>query len=328
MVPAIQPASPASCDKAAALLRGGGVVAFPTETVYGLGADATNGHAVARIYHAKGRPSFNPLICHVADVEALFPLVEVSKAAQVIIEAFWPGSLTLVLPQIRTCPVSSLACAGLTSLAVRMPSHPFALDLLREVGRPVVAPSANMSGSISPTCAQHVLDSLGDRVDLILDGGPCAIGLESTVLDLSGPRPVLLRPGCILQEDIENVLQSLIALPEVGETLKSPGQLASHYAPSCPMRLNALSARPGEVLLGFGPEAEACGATLNLSLQADVKEAAVNLFAMLHRLDQPGTLGIAVMPIPMCGLGVAINDRLSRAAAPRLCDENGSDTSV
>ena len=217
-MPMLSLASSESRDKAVALLAAGGIVAFPTETVYGLGADATNGEAVARIYRVKGRPSFNPLICHVADCGALEDLVEVSDRARSVIEAFWPDPFDSVLPQVRACPVSSLACAGLTSLAVRMPNHPFALDLLKAFGRPVVAPSANRSGGMSPTCAQHVYDSLGDPVDLIVDGGPCQVGVESTVLDLSGPEPLLLRPGRVLREEIEAVLKSSVGFPEAGGT--------------------------------------------------------------------------------------------------------------
>jgi L-threonylcarbamoyladenylate synthase len=311
---ALRPATPAAIREAAELLRAGGLVAFPTETVYGLGGDATCDRAVAAIFEAKGRPSFNPLIAHVASAEQAAELVEVGLDAERLMRRFWPGPLTLVLPRRADSPVSLLASAGLDSVAVRMPDHPVALDLIRAAGRPLAAPSANRSGAVSPTAAHHVADCLGGRVSLILDGGSCRVGVESTVLDLSGDRPVLLRPGGLEVETLEAVLG--MALPHAAADSaapRSPGQLDSHYAPRLPVRLNAHSAGPGEALLGFGP----AEASLTLSPSGDLEEAAANLFAMLRALDRPEFSAIAVMPIPEYGLGLAINDRLRRAAAPR-----------
>lgn len=305
-------ADAAAIAEAAALLRAGGLVAFPTETVYGLGGDATDDRAVARIFAAKRRPRFNPLIAHVADRAAAAALAAFDRRADRIAEAFWPGPLTLVLPRRAGCPVSLLASAGLDTLALRVPAHPVALALLRAVGRPVAAPSANRSGAVSPTRAAHVADSLGDAVDLVLDGGACRVGVESTILDLSASRPAILRPGGIAREDIEALLGPVDG-PAAGP-VKAPGMLESHYAPGLPVRLDATAARPGEALLGFGPVA---GATANLSPAGDLVEAAANLFALLRALDRPEFTGIAVSPIPEAGLGAAINDRLRRAAAPR-----------
>ena len=306
-----------SIDAAAAALRAGHLVAFPTETVYGLGADATSDAAVARVYDAKGRPSFNPLIAHVPDLESAARLVVFGDSARLLANRFWPGALTLVLPRAAGCPVSLLASAGLDTLAVRVPDHPLALALLRAVGRPVVAPSANPSGRLSPTTAEHVREALGDRVAMVLDGGPSRVGVESTVVDLSGDRPRLLRPGGIPAEAIAALIGPL-AEP-AGGPLRSPGQLASHYAPHLPVRLDATGVAADEALLAFGPDAPACAATtLNLSPGSDLVEAASHLFAYLRRLDRSGLSAIAVMPIPEHGLGRAINDRLRRAAAPRL----------
>lgn len=295
---------------AAALILAGGLVAFPTETVYGLGADATQDHAVAKIYAAKGRPQFNPLIAHVVDVEAAFALGEFSADALKLAARFWPGPLTLVVPRRTDCPVSLLASAGLPSLALRVPAHPIALELLRAVGRPVVAPSANPSGRISPTTAAHVRAGL--TPDMILDGGACAVGVESTVVSLLD-RPRLLRPGGLARETIESALGFALEDAETGGALHSPGQLESHYAPHAAMRLNAVQAEVGEVYLGFG----ASGGAHNLSPSGDVVEAAANLFRMLHEIDALKPPRIAVAPIPHSGLGEAINDRLKRAAAPR-----------
>ncbi len=298
--------------KAAEILRGGGLVAFPTETVYGLGADATNDRAVARIYEAKGRPQFNPLIAHVSDVEAAFALAEFSGAAHTLAARFWPGPLTLVLPRKAGCSVSLLASAGLPSIALRVPQHSLALELIRETGRPIVAPSANPSGRISPTTAQHVRDGLGNKVDMILDGGPCAVGLESTIVSLLDDTPRLLRAGGLAREKIEETLGRKLEAPVAGP-LHAPGQLESHYAPRAVMRLNATEWREGEAQLGFG----ALDAPLNLSRNGDLVEAAANLFSMLHQMDASGSSTIAVARIPETGLGEAINDRLRRAAAPR-----------
>ncbi len=295
---------------AARLILAGGLVAFPTETVYGLGADATQDHAVAKIYAAKGRPQFNPLIAHVLDVEAAFALGEFSANALKLAARFWPGPLTLVLPRKADCPVSLLASAGLPSLALRVPAHPIALELLRAVGRPVVAPSANPSGRISPTTAAHVRARLSP--DMILDGGPCAVGVESTVVSFID-RPRLLRPGGLARNLIESAMGFALKEAETGGALHSPGQLESHYAPQAAMRLNAVSAEADEIYLGFG----ANGGVHNLSKSGDVVEAAANLFRMLHELDAMKPERIAVAPIPNVGLGEAINDRLKRAAAAR-----------
>jgi L-threonylcarbamoyladenylate synthase len=309
----VAPGDARSIAQAADLLRSGQLVAFPTETVYGLGADATSDSAVARIFAVKQRPRFNPLIVHVSGIEAAERFVCLDARARHLAERFWPGALTMVLPRREDSGLSLLVSAGLDSVAVRTPDHPVAQALLNACGRPVAAPSANVSGRISPTTAAHVGAELGEQVTLILDGGPCRVGVESTVLDLTGTPPVLLRPGGIPVEELRGVLGP-IAAPEDG-AVRAPGMLRRHYAPSRPLRLNAGEAGPGEALLGFGPNIGP--ATLNLSPRGDLVEAAVNLFAMLRALDQaPGYAGISVTPIPENGLGVAINDRLRRAAAP------------
>jgi L-threonylcarbamoyladenylate synthase len=305
--------------EAARLLRDGRLVAFPTETVYGLGGDATNEGAVAAIFEAKGRPQFNPLISHVLDAGSARAFVKWTDEAEILAARFWPGPLTLVLPRAEGSPISLLSTAGLDTVAIRAPSHPVAQALIRAAGRPVAAPSANRSGAVSPTRAEHVAESLGDRVPMILDGGPCLVGVESTVLDLSGNRPTLLRPGGATREAIEAVVGPIAlseAIPSGESARKSPGQLASHYAPSRPVRLEATIVRPDEGLLAFGRNIPP-GAmlTYNLSPAGDLGEAAANLFAMLRALDRPGIGRIAVMPIPQAGLGLAINDRLRRAAA-------------
>nr|WP_235003640.1 L-threonylcarbamoyladenylate synthase [Jhaorihella thermophila] len=302
----------ADLDRAAALLRAGELVAFPTETVYGLGADARNGRAVARIYEAKGRPSFNPLIVHVAAPDDARRHVQWTDAADRLARAFWPGPLTLVLPLRPGHGISELVTAGLDTLAVRVPAHPAARALLHAFGGPLAAPSANPSGRISPTTAQHVLAGLAGRIAAVIDDGPCPVGVESTIVGLAGEAPELLRPGGLAAEAIEKVLATPLRRPETSDTVTAPGQLNSHYAPRARVRLNATSAEPGEVLLGFGPMA----CDLNLSPSADLEEAAANLFGHLHRLDATGK-PIAVAPIPDHGLGHAINDRLRRAAAPR-----------
>lgn len=310
----IETASPAAIAEGGALLRAGRLVAFPTETVYGLGGDATNDRAVAAIFEAKGRPSFNPLIVHVADAAEIEALVTVDDRTRAVIARFWPGPLTLVLPRAEHSPVSLLASAGLDTIAVRMPDHPVARALIRAAGCPIAAPSANRSGAVSPTLAEHVAESLGARISLILDGGPCRVGVESTVLDLSGGHPALLRPGGIPVEALEQALGTTLIRPtDHADAPKSPGMLASHYAPALAVRLNATHAARGEALLALGPVA----GTLNLSPSGDLEEAAANLFAMLRALDRPEFTGIAIMPIPEHGLGLAINDRLRRAAAPR-----------
>lgn len=302
---------------AAELLRAGEVVAFPTETVYGLGADATNDRAAARIFEVKGRPSFNPLIVHFEDLDAVGHEVEVNAWAETLAAAFWPGPLTLVLPRRPESGISLLCSAGLPTLAVRIPRHEIGQNLLRAAGRPLAAPSANASGKISPTSAAHVAASLGDRVPMILDGGDCEVGLESTVVDLSGDQPVILRPGGITKEQLESLVGPL-AEAGVDSDIKSPGMLTSHYAPALPIRLNAGEATRNEALLAFGPEPlDGAGVTANLSPTGDLGEAAARLFAMLHELDKQPVDAIAVMPVPEEGLGIAINDRLQRAAAPR-----------
>jgi L-threonylcarbamoyladenylate synthase len=308
-------------------LDAGGLVAFPTETVYGLGADAANGEAVARLYDAKGRPAFNPLISHVLDGAAAQRLGQFHAAAESLAKAFWPGPLTLVLPKQRDCRVAELATAGLDTIAVRVPDHPVARALLAAFGRPIVAPSANRSGHVSPTTAQHVLADLRGRIDLIVDGGPTLVGVESTIIACLD-EPLLLRPGGVPRAAIEQVLGRPLAEPtaaspayDEGEAPIAPGQLASHYAPRAPLRLEAHAIAPGEMLLAFGPDlpagAEHAARVLNLSRRGDLIEAAANLFSHLRALDAAGGSVIAVMPIPHAGLGEAINDRLMRAAAPR-----------
>jgi L-threonylcarbamoyladenylate synthase len=313
----------AAVERAARTLAAGGLVAFPTETVYGLGADATDGAAVARLYEAKDRPSFNPLIAHVADAAAARALAHFDFAAERLAAAFWPGPLTLVLSRRADCPVAELATAGLDTIAVRVPSHPIARAILMALGRPVVAPSANRSGHVSPTTAQHVLADLRGRIELILDGGPTPMGLESTIVACLD-RPVLLRPGALPRTDIERLVKlaprSVAPPAHVDELPIAPGALASHYAPRAPLRLNARHVEAHEALLAFGPlpvGAERAVAVLNLSSRGDLIEAAANLFSHLRALDASGAAGIAVMPVPRAGLGEAINDRLERAAAPR-----------
>ena len=313
--PTIEAPTSDAIARAAAILRSGGLVAFPTETVYGLGGDATNDRAVAAIFAAKDRPRFNPLIVHVAEAAAAEQLAAFDERARLLAARFWPGPLTLVLRRAANSPVSRLASAGLDSVAVRVPAHPVALALLRAAGLPVAAPSANPSGRLSPTTAEHVARGLGGRAAMILDGGPCPVGVESTVLDLTGGRPRLLRPGGVAAAELESLVGPLASAgARAGARPRSPGLTASHYAPRLPLRLKARRVRAGEALLGFGA---APGATLNLSPAGDLAEAAANLFAMLHALDRPPFAAIAVMAIPNEGLGAAINDRLRRAAAPR-----------
>lgn len=304
--------------RAAAALAEGKLVAFPTETVYGLGANALDERAVARVYEAKGRPRINPLIVHVAERADAFRLGNFNKAAHALAEAFWPGPLTLVVPRAANCPVSLLAGAGLASLAIRMPGHDLARRLIATAGVPVVAPSANPSSRLSPTTAAHVLEGLAGRIDMVLDGGTCEIGIESTVISCLEDKPELLRLGAVTRERIEAVLgTALKGRIEDGRPI-APGGLASHYAPASALRLGAARAREGEALLAFGPQVpEHAGPVLNLSPAGDLTEAAANLFAMLRALDAGGAGAIAVMPIPNQGLGEAINDRLARAAAPR-----------
>jgi L-threonylcarbamoyladenylate synthase len=316
---AIAPAYPASIGEAARLLRAGALVAFPTETVYGLGADATNERAVAAIFAAKGRPRFNPLIVHVPGLAEAEAFAEFDARARSLAARFWPGPLSLVLRRRRDSGLSLLASAGLETVALRAPAHPVAQALLRATARPVAAPSANRSGRVSPTEAAHAMAELSGAVAMVLDAGRCRIGIESTVLDLSGQTPVLLRPGGVALEQLAALLGPIATESGGAGMPRSPGMLASHYAPALPLRLDATDARPGEALLAFGPAAAPVGfaETLWLSRTGDLAEAAANLFAMLRQVDRPVYSGIAVMPIPEHGLGHAINDRLARASAPR-----------
>ncbi|MGE3334457.1 MAG: L-threonylcarbamoyladenylate synthase [Rhodospirillaceae bacterium] len=301
--------------RAAEILRAGGLVAIPTETVYGLAADATQGRAVARIFEAKGRPSFNPLIVHVGGRDWVADFAKADERFERLAHIFWPGPLTFVLPRRPDCPVSDLVSAGLPSLALRMPAHPIAQEILAAAERPLAAPSANISGTVSPTEAAHVTASLGDRVDLVVDGGRSRVGIESTVLDLTGAVAAILRPGSVTQEEIARVIGDVTTAAGDPSAPKSPGQLASHYAPSVPLRMNAAHGNAGEALLGFG---KSPGAIINLSPGGDLREAAANLFAMIRALDDPSRYaGIAVAPVPLVGIGIAINDRLERAARGR-----------
>jgi L-threonylcarbamoyladenylate synthase len=321
----ILPAGAATAATAARYLAAGGLVAFPTETVYGLGADATNPAAVARLYQAKGRPSFNPLIAHVRDIAAARQIARFDATAMALAEAFWPGPLTLVLPKANGCTVADLATAGLDTIAIRLPAHPLAREILRAFGGPVVAPSANLSGHVSPTTAAHVQSDLAGRIDLIVDGGAVDVGVESTIVGCFD-EPMLLRPGGLPRGEIERVLGRPLAQPprdpedDSAQPL-APGMLASHYAPRTRVRLDADNVAPGEALLAFGSHTvagvDAAAAVMNLSAQGDLAEAAANLFGYLRALDAKGARGIAVMPVPHHGLGEAINDRLRRAAVER-----------
>jgi L-threonylcarbamoyladenylate synthase len=312
----IESISKSSLHKAAQLLRLGKLVAFPTETVYGLGADATNNRAVAEIFAVKSRPQFNPLIVHVESVAMAQGQVTWNSMAEKLAHAFWPGPLTLVLPRKHDSVVSLLASAGGDTLGLRMPANQDARALIQAAGVPLAAPSANRSGRVSPTRAHHVKEELGKDIPLILDGGACEVGIESTVVDISGKVPILLRPGSVTREQIEAILgQKLMTQGEQTGALKSPGLLLSHYAPSLPVRLNVTAPRLNEALLAFGPHVPGGAKTIiNLSEAGDLKEAAAHLFAGLRTLDIPGFTAIAVMPIPEEGLGIAINDRLTRAA--------------
>ncbi|KRR09503.1 L-threonylcarbamoyladenylate synthase [Bradyrhizobium valentinum] len=321
----ILPAGEAAVADAARALAEGGLVAFPTETVYGLGADATNPGAIARLYQAKGRPAFNPLIAHVGDIAAARAIARFDAPAMALAEAFWPGPLTLVLPKTPDCAVADLATAGLETVAIRIPAHRIARDILRVFGGPVVAPSANISGHVSPTTAAHVQSDLAGRIDLIIDGGAVEVGVESTIVGCFD-EPILLRPGGLPRAEIERVLGRALVQPpadtesDSGQPL-APGMLASHYAPRARVRLNAQLLEPGEALLAFGLGAisgiDAASTVMNLSERGDLAEAAANLFGHLRALDGKGVHTIAVMPIPDEGLGEAINDRLRRAAMGR-----------
>jgi len=305
------------------ILAHGGLVAFPTETVYGLGGDACNADAVAAIFAAKERPAFNPLISHVASAEAAFELGTSTPIAACLAETFWPGPMTLILTRRPDCPVALLTSAGLNKIALRVPSHAEARGLIEAFGRPVAAPSANPSGRISPTRADHVMAGLGGRIELVLDGGPCESGVESTVVDCTGDTARILRPGGITREAVAATLAGRgITLagesPPTGEDAPtSPGQLASHYAPLAPVRLNVTAPETGIELIGFGETGGAGELGLNLSPEGDLQEAAANLFQMMHAADAAGADVIGVAPVPESGLGEAVNDRLRRAAAPR-----------
>jgi len=311
----VVPATAEAILEAGALLRAGGLVAFPTETVYGLGGDATDDTAVAAIFAAKDRPSFNPLIVHLPSLAAAETVAMFDARARRVAARHWPGPLTLVLPRAADCEVSLLAGAGLDTIAVRVPGHPVAHALLNAAGRPVAAPSANRSGRVSPTRAEHVAGELGDAVAMILDGGPCPVGIESTVLDLSEGAPRLLRPGAVTAEALEAEIGPLDA-GDGSAGVTAPGQLERHYAPQAPLRLGCAEPQPGEALLAFGGVVpRGFAAVLNLSATGDLVEAAASLFAHLRALDAAGATGIATMPVPDDGLGRAINDRLRRAAA-------------
>jgi L-threonylcarbamoyladenylate synthase len=322
---AVVTAAPDAIGEAATLIAAGQLVAFPTETVYGLGADATNGQAVASVFAAKGRPQFNPLIIHVADLTVAEKLGYFTDGARRIAQAFWPGPVTLVLKRRPDSKLSDLVSGGLDTVAVRMPDHPVALSLLVAAGRPLAAPSANRSGHVSPTRAQHVADDLGDKVAMVLDAGPTERGIESTIIDASSERHVMLRAGSIPGLAIEQALgiKLVRSLQAEGHRPAASGQLESHYAPRAKVRLNVTHGfAPGEAVLAFGPFEElrhrtVTGPFVNLSARGDVIEAAANLFAALRQLDATGAASIAVTPIPGQGLGEAINDRLMRAAAPR-----------
>lgn len=306
-------ADTAGIDRAAGILSSGGVIALPTETVYGLAGDASSDTAVAAIYQAKGRPSFNPLIVHVAGVAQLAPLVELSDVARTLAAAFWPGPLTQVLPLRDGAPVSPLVTAGLRTLAVRVPAHPVARAVLEAFGGGLAAPSANPSGRVSSVTADHAMAGLIGRIDAVLDGGDCSVGVESTIVGFEEGRAKILREGGIAAEDLAAVLGYMPDRREEAGAISAPGQLASHYAPEGAVRMDVTQAEPGETLIGFGPMA----CDLNLSERGDLAEAAANLFRHFHTLDQMGATRIAVAPVPETGLGRAINDRLRRAAAPR-----------
>ena len=311
----ILPATPEAIRQAAQALARGDIVAFPTETVYGLGANALDARAVAKVFAAKERPRFNPLIVHVPDLAAAELYAVITDTARLLAEAFWPGPLSLVLQKRPACGIADLVSAGLDTIALRAPAHPVAQALLAEVKLPIAAPSANRSGRVSPTTAAHVQAELGELPAMIFDGGPCPLGIESTVVSVIGLEPGLLRPGALSREAIELVLGRPLARAKANHRGASPGQLAIHYAPATPLRLNVTRPEAGDALLAFGPDTpDFDGPTRNLSRQGDLNEAAAKLFATLRELDQMGATAIAVMPIPAHGLGEAINDRLQRAA--------------
>ncbi|MBU74788.1 MAG: threonylcarbamoyl-AMP synthase [Rhodospirillaceae bacterium] len=318
------PLSDENITRAADLLRGGGLVAFPTETVYGLGGDACNASAVANIFTAKGRPAFNPLISHVVSASEAFALGIETPAARRLADAFWPGPMTLILQRAPNCPIASLTSAGLDRIALRVPAHEGARRLLQQFEGPVAAPSANQSGRISPSRAAHVMAGLGEAIDMVLDGGPCSSGVESTVVDTSGTQAVILRPGGVTRDAITRCLAadglSLMTGTQDGPSKDrpvSPGQLESHYAPHARLKMNVIAIEDDMELIGFGPIAGAGRLQLTLSESGNDSEAATNLFDMLHAADDTGASVIGVAPVPNNRLGEAINDRLRRAAVPR-----------
>jgi L-threonylcarbamoyladenylate synthase len=314
---AILKPTPEAIEEAGRHLRAGGLVGAPTETVYGLFGDATSARAVGAIYDLKGRPRSSPLIVHVADIDMASELVTFDRRSRYLVQRNWPGPLTLVMKAREGTPVSSLATAGLDTIAIRVPDHPIALALIEAIGRPLAAPSANRYGALSPTEAHHVDAQFGRSLSMILDGGPTRIGVESTVLDLTGKQPVILRAGGVPLEVIEAAVGQ-VARADEASSVRSPGTAPSHYAPKLKVRLEALEPKGNEALIAFGPNPpEGFAETLNLSEAGDLKEAASNLFGFLYQLDRPDFSGIAVMPIPEKGIGIAINDRLRRAAAPR-----------
>ncbi|MBX2804568.1 MAG: threonylcarbamoyl-AMP synthase [Hyphomicrobiales bacterium] len=317
-MPELLTITPETIQRAAHCLRDGGLVAFPTETVYGLGANALDGRAVARIFETKGRPQFNPLIVHVSELAQVETFAHFNEQAQRLAEIFWPGPLTLVLARRAGSGLSELVSAGLPTVAIRVPSHPAARNLIAASGAPVAAPSANPSGQVSPTQAAHVAADLGSKVDMILDGGQCKAGLESTIIALTGDTPTLLRAGSLAREAIEDALGEPLSRRTHGATPQAPGMLTSHYAPRAYLRLNAEFPQPGDAFLGFGSiTGQSSDKVLNLSASGNLREAAANLFSSLRELDATGARTISIAPIPEHGLGEAINDRLRRAAAPR-----------
>jgi L-threonylcarbamoyladenylate synthase len=314
----VVPATEEAIGRAAQALARGEIVAFPTETVYGLGADARDAHAVAKVFAAKERPRFNPLIVHVPNLAAAETYAVFDATARKLADAFWPGPLSLVLPRRTDSGIADLVTAGLDTIALRAPNHRVAQELLAKAKLPIAAPSANRSGRVSPTMAAHVEAELGDVPAMILDGGPCPLGIESTVVGVVGDAPALLRLGAVPREAIEAVLGRALPLANEDAAIASPGQLERHYAPNTPLRLGATDVRTGEALLAFGPNApQGAVAIINLSASGDLEEAATNLFASLRRLDEAGAKAMAVMPIPERGLGEAINDRLRRATKAR-----------
>lgn len=305
--------TPENINKAAKIIKNGGLVAMPTETVYGLGANVYDAQAVASIFEAKQRPFFDPLISHIAEADFLKTYAQTDERVMALAKKFWPGPLTMILKRKDNNSAIDLACSGLPNIAVRMPAHPVALELIRQSGVPIVAPSANKFKSISPTTAEHVRESLGEKVNMILDGGACKVGVESTIIDVTGKQVVILRAGGTSKEDLSCFLNEEVLLSDgTPDKPSAPGQLLKHYAPGRPLRINAATRQPGEFFIGFGNIKDA---DLNLSPKGDLCEAAGNLFAFLRLADkQEGYQSLAISPIPEQGLGLAINDRIKRAS--------------